>query len=133
MKHILTLAALVYATCCFGQVPDYVPTDGLVAWWDMNGDGEDSGPLQINPVNNGYLSGIDRFGNATGAFNSNDTHINYGVHPEIQNESFSFAAWINPTTPSGHKVVMSYHNDVDGGATLGLFPDNRVKLHTNNW
>ena len=26
----LTLAALVFATSCFGQVPDYVPTEGLV-------------------------------------------------------------------------------------------------------
>ena len=135
MKHILALAALVFATSCFGQVPDYVPTEGLVAWWDMNGDGEDSGPFQINPVNNGYLSGADRFGNASGAFNSNDTHINYGVHPEIQNESFSFATWINPTTPSGaaHRTLMGYHNDADGGATLGLLPDSRVKFHTNHW
>ena len=29
MKHILTLATLVFATTCFGQVPDYMPTDGL--------------------------------------------------------------------------------------------------------
>ena len=100
----------------------------------MNGNGEDSGPFQINPVNNGYFSGADRFGNATGAFYSNETYINYGMHPEIQNESFSFAAWINPPSSTGsHKTIMGYHNDGDGGATLGLVEDNRVKLHTNNW
>ena len=41
MKRILTLAALVFATSCFGQVPDYVPTDGLVAWYPMNGNALD--------------------------------------------------------------------------------------------
>ena len=135
MRYLLLSSLLALGLTASSQVPDYVPTDGLVAWWDMNGDGEDSGPFQINPVNNGYSSGVDRFGNATGAFNSHDRHINYGVHPEIQNESFSFAAWINPTTPSGaaHKTFMGYHNDTEGGATLGLVPNNRVKFHTNHW
>ena len=41
MKHILTLAALVFATACFGQVPDYVPADGLVAWYPLDGGGLD--------------------------------------------------------------------------------------------
>jgi uncharacterized protein (TIGR02145 family) len=135
MRYLVLSSLLALGLTASSQVPDYVPTDGLVAWWDMNGDGEDSGPFQINPVNNGYSSGVDRFGNATGAFNSHDRHINYGVHPEIQNESFSFAAWINPTTPSGaaHKTFMGYHNDTEGGATLGLVPNNRVKFHTNHW
>ena len=37
MKHILTLATFVFATSCFGQVPDFVPTDGLVAWYPFDG------------------------------------------------------------------------------------------------
>jgi uncharacterized protein (TIGR02145 family) len=41
MKHILTFAALAFATACFGQVPDYVPTDGLVAWYPFNGNVQD--------------------------------------------------------------------------------------------
>ena len=45
MKHILTLAALVFATACFGQVPDYVPTEGLVAWLSFNNGVLDEGPL----------------------------------------------------------------------------------------
>ena len=41
MKRILTFAALGFATACFGQVPDYVPTDGLVAWYPFDGNVED--------------------------------------------------------------------------------------------
>lgn len=133
MRYLFLSSLLALGLTASSQIPDYVPSDGLVAWWNMNGNGEDSGPFQINPVNNGYFSGADRFGNATGAFNSNETHINYGMHPEIQNESFSFAAWINPPLTWAHKTIMGHHNDGDGGATLGLFPDNRVKLHTNHW
>lgn len=43
MKHILTLAALVFATACFGQVPEFVPTNGLVAFYPLDGHGEDQG------------------------------------------------------------------------------------------
>ena len=133
MKYILTLATLVFAPSCFGQVPDYVPTDGLVAWWDMNGNGEDSGPFQINPVTSYYMSGSDRFGNPNGSFNSADNRfIDYGVHPEIQNESFSFAAWIRPITLGGHRTIMGYHADGAGGATLGLY-ESGIKFHTNHW
>ena len=42
MKHILTFAALVFATSCFGQVPDHVPSNGLVAWWPFYGNVEDA-------------------------------------------------------------------------------------------
>ena len=48
MKHILTLATLVFATACFAQVPDYVPTDGLVAWFDFgNGHEDQTGNLEL--------------------------------------------------------------------------------------
>ena len=42
MKHILTLATLVFATACFGQVPDHAPSNGLVAWWPLYGNVEDA-------------------------------------------------------------------------------------------
>ena len=42
MKHILTLAALVFATACIGQVPDHAPSNGLVAWWPLYGNVEDA-------------------------------------------------------------------------------------------
>ena len=61
MKHILTFAALVFATFCFGQVPDYVPTDGLVAWYpfdgnveDQSGNGFDAGGSELGANNFSY-------------------------------------------------------------------------------
>ena len=42
MKHILTFAALAFATASFGQVPDHVPSNGLVAWWPLYGNVEDA-------------------------------------------------------------------------------------------
>ena len=62
MKHILTLAALVFATACFGQVPDYVPTEGLVAWLSFNNGVLDEGPLNNTATDFGSEGTFDRFG-----------------------------------------------------------------------
>ena len=41
MKRTLLLSCLAWALTTSAQVPDYVPTEGLVAWYDCNGNGED--------------------------------------------------------------------------------------------
>ena len=38
MKQALALSAFFLAAACFGQIPDHVPSDGLVGWWDFDGD-----------------------------------------------------------------------------------------------
>ena len=48
MKHLTTLLTMAITTSCFGQVPDYVPTDGLVAWFDFgNGLEDQTGNLEL--------------------------------------------------------------------------------------
>ena len=69
MKHLLTLAALVYATSCFGQVPDYVPTDGLVAWYPMNGNALDESGNGYHCDSFGAELTADRHGASSSAFN----------------------------------------------------------------
>ena len=69
MKHILTLAALVFATACFGQVPVYVPTDGLVAWYPMNGNALDESGNGYHCDSFGAVLTADRHGTSSSAFN----------------------------------------------------------------
>ena len=69
MKHILTLAALVFATACFGQVPVYVPTDGLVAWYPMNGNALDESGNGYHCESFGAVLTADRHGASSSAFN----------------------------------------------------------------
>ena len=54
MKKLLTiLFAVALGLNLSAQVPDYVPTDGLVAWYPLNGDVLDIGPTGMNGVNYG--------------------------------------------------------------------------------
>ena len=53
---LLTLCMALCAVCLTAtsqNVPDYVPTDGLVGWWPLNGDVLDIGPTGMNGVNYG--------------------------------------------------------------------------------
>ena len=48
MKHILTLAALVLATCCLGQVPQGIPTNDLISWYGFDGNTDDAHAFQAH-------------------------------------------------------------------------------------
>ena len=110
MKHILTLAALVIATSCFGQVPDYLPTDGLVAWYPFNGDANDESPFGNDASVVGASLTDDRFGLPLRAysFDGND-HIE-SPHQDWLNHgegSFTWCGWgLNLGTPGwGHLLT----------------------------
>jgi len=49
------------------SVPEYVPNEGLVAWWGMDGNGEDSHTGMYDATNLTATPATDRFGNENGA------------------------------------------------------------------
>jgi len=51
----------------FAQIPEYVPADGLVAWWGMDGNGEDSHTGTHDATNLTATPAADRFGNENAA------------------------------------------------------------------
>ena len=53
MNRFFTLLLAASCLTAVGQVPDYVPTDGLIGWWPLNGDANDLGPYN----NNGDVTG----------------------------------------------------------------------------
>lgn len=50
------------------QVPSYIPTDSLVAWWPFNGNANDESGNGNNGVVNGAIPFEDRFGNTNSAY-----------------------------------------------------------------
>jgi len=69
MKKIFTLLAIITTTCFFAQIPSYVPTNGLDAYWGFENTTND----YTLSSNNGTIVGSsgfvdDRFGNVNSAF-----------------------------------------------------------------
>jgi hypothetical protein len=81
------------------QVPNYVPTNGLVGWWPFNGNAND----ESGNGNNGTVSGAtlttDRFGNVNKAysFDGNDW-IELNLLPAINNSNeLAVSVWVKST------------------------------------
>jgi hypothetical protein len=52
----------------WAQVPNYVPTNGLVGWWPFNGNANDESGNGNNGTNNGATLTADRFGNVNKSY-----------------------------------------------------------------
>ena len=89
MKYVLIVAIAIFglAINSNAQIPNYIPTDGLVGWWPFNGNANDESTYE----NNGSVIGAnlipDRFGNFNNAYTFNG--INH-TRPRRLNTENSF-------------------------------------------
>ena len=96
MKHIFTLAALVFGTFCFGQVPEYVSTDGLIAWYPLDGSGVDASQNQLDLDPDSNSPAPNRFGQVNSALKFEDSPI-VSSHPQLNltaMNNFTICLWL---------------------------------------
>jgi len=68
MKISVLALFCLWSLTTFSQVPDYVPTDGLVGWWPFNGNANDESGNGNDGVVNGATLTQDRNGEANKAY-----------------------------------------------------------------
>jgi uncharacterized protein (TIGR02145 family) len=125
MRTLITIVIAALSLNAFGQVPDYVPSDGLVAWYPFNGNANDElNPSDISEVDGAELS-IDRFGLSDNAyyFDGYDDQIitnNYG--PGGTGISLSF--WYKTQQTTGNAYLISF-----GGGGWGTY----FEIINNHW
>ena len=96
-KHILTSLILLIVSFAQGQVPNYVPTNGLVGWWPFNGNANDASGNGYNGAVNGATLTTDRYGNNNQSyqFNGSTSLITLDGTSTINFSSgVTFSAWI---------------------------------------
>ena len=94
------LALLLLLPCALlAQVPDYVPLDGLVAWYPLDGNGEDAGPLELNGIVNNATPLNNRLGAANQAlsFDGDGDWINLGNLDDWDFVDYSINLWYSTT------------------------------------
>ena len=67
MKYVYTFLAFVLMSSGFAQVPGYVPNEGLVAWYPLNGSANDLSGNSFHGTTENVTMEVDRFGNFDGA------------------------------------------------------------------
>ena len=102
MKRIFLNLTLVLFVIPFGisqDLPSYVPTDGLVAYYPFNGNANDASGNGNDGVNTGAVLTIDRHGNSDSAFyfsgSSCSTRIDADVDMSSVLSSMSVSMWVN--------------------------------------
>jgi hypothetical protein len=108
MKKLLTiLFAVALGLNLSAQVPDYVPTDGLVAWYPFNGNGEDSS----NNGNDLIQIGDPIWGEVEGRpfvdLPGDGEHFYHPLDSFPVAEEFSIAMWIRIDVQHGSGSVGS--------------------------
>ena len=100
LKSILLTAAatISLATAIKAQVPNYVPTNGLVGYWPFNGNANDVSGNNFNGAVNGAVATLDRFGAANSAylFNGVSNRIEVANNSTVNNlTQVSISYWVN--------------------------------------
>ena len=137
MNRFFTLLLAASCLTAFGQVPDYVPTEGLVAWYPFNGNTNDAGTNGYDGTSFGVELVEDRFtiGNSAIKCGNGGSPTWVELPQSLQTSSldFTLSFWIKPNVVTGRSELVSRDQDpqddgdwscfVEGGA---LFFETRI-------
>ena len=103
-KNLLltAIASIGMISTTIAQVPNYVPNNGLVGWWEFNGNANDGSGNANNGTVNGATLTNDRFGNANKAYNfdglTNKIIVgSSSTFDVISGNSITIACWLKHT------------------------------------
>ena len=119
---LVTLCMALCSLCLNGfaqNVPDYVPTEGLVGWWPFDGNADDASALNHHGQASGPIAwGADRFGNVASALDLSADGGDYVDLPASADSLFTtamtVACWVHYPAQPGQTIFRS-------GATPGLY------------
>jgi hypothetical protein len=130
-KRLMAYAAiLTYSSTFFAQLPSYLPTNGLVAWYPFNGNANDESGNGNNGILGNVIPAADRYGNADGAYDMNSSFISLSQSIRIQNgQNHTIGAWVKinnleETRLFSHRNATGYE-----GAELPILNNNLVPYY----
>ena len=133
-KLLFTAIAIIgFATATMAQVPNYVPSNGLVGWWPFNGNASDVSGNGNNGTVNGATLTTDRFGNINSSFSFNGTSNNISIPHKITLNALPITinAWIK-TSHSYGPVITKYTSGTSNGWSLHVNKDRLSSYYYSN-
>jgi len=138
MKRLLFLMLSTFCVASFAQIPDNVPTEGLVGWWPLNGDLEDVTGNYPGGQSFGAEFVPDRNGVPHGAISFDGDGSYAVIDGMVDVEDFSISLWYfadqEQTSVQTDVFPLIYvgrdsgiHPNVDGFGT-GFSPDEMLSF-----
>ena len=128
MKRLLLLITICISSVSFGQVPSYVPTNGLVGWWGFNGNANDESGNGNDGTVNGATLTTDRLGNPNSAYDF-DGVTNFIEIPNLSAvegvTEMTWSVWVLPRTYG------SLNHVIDNSSSGQQY--NRMKISIGNY
>ncbi len=127
-------------TFTLNSIADYIPRDGIIAWYPFDGNAKDESGNGNNGIVNGATLTSDKNGNQNSAyiFDGNNDYIDIGANSDfnLTTSGFSFSFWLNPTqTPTSQgRQILSHPNNEQ--FQFNHTTTNKVKFFTkpnNSW
>jgi hypothetical protein len=134
MKQLILIAFLIASFgYSFTQVPNYVPANGLVAWYPFNGNANDESGNGKNGTVNGSGLTTDRCGNANRAYSQINAADKISINA-LNNDSvtsISVSGWFNKSSNTTGATIFSQSNACNGADGLRLYfgQDNFIYWH----
>jgi hypothetical protein len=132
-KTLYTLIAMIgFANFTMAQVPSYVPTNGLVAWYPFTGNANDASGNGNNGTNNGATLTSDRFGNNNKAY-SFDGNDWIRTVSDFDQASRTICAWfkIEAYSNSIMEIINNDNSQLNNGHTIfSILSNNTLNLQS---
>ncbi len=126
---LTAVASLGFTATTMAQVPNYVPSNGLVGWWPFSGNANDESGNGNNGTVNGATLSIDRFGdaNSTFSFNGVDNKILFNLNSisnsfPLNTESTS-SIWVKSIDQNGPLISMQGLGGIEYLLHIGTLAD----------
>jgi uncharacterized protein (TIGR02145 family) len=123
---LLLFGMVTFVAHAHAQVPDYVPTEGLVAWYPLDGDAVDASASNEAGELNGVNEAENRFNEPNTAlqFEGAISFVNLGLENFLsltEDDTLSIAIWAMPEAPeadgSGVGALMSKYQNSNLGSS----------------
>ena len=112
MKRFFTLLFTAFCLTAFGQVPGYVPTDGLVAWYPLDGDVQEAIHDSLDGIFPSAVSLAEgnRFGQqgrALGFVREEQTQVVLPPLLDLSNSEFTLSGWFKSTALETSQAIIN--------------------------
>ena len=97
---LMTLATMGLTAATMAQVPNYVPTNGLVGYWPFNGNANDESGNGNNGTVNGATLTSDRFNSLNSCYLFTGTSNEISTTNQFFNNgwaNYTISFWFNPS------------------------------------
>jgi hypothetical protein len=119
MKKLnLLIVSILVIAAANAQLPNYVPTNGVIGFWPFTGNANDASGNGHNGIVNGAVLDADRNGIANECYNFSNASINLLSLPYQLNRNYTFSFWVKSLSVANSQVFI----EMNSNASCNLSP-----------